>query len=453
MNDDTPMNLNDIPDEPDKATTFGHLLNYSVSDLFDSYDHKFTLDIHEPTILTGANGTGKSTILRTIDWISRGEWDALSRVPFGRINLEFERARLEVKRKPSNTLGITLNRPHLLPENWTYSPHVQIGLFADDEEFMRLSENGRQFLLENMVSQEFSELKPAQRTRLLRIASQNRKKTTPAWINRIPNAFPALFVSDQRLAPERRKRPSKRGTGDVVDVVEAIEAAVLRINDEVQRFKSLYGTASQNLDRDFPRRVFSTMSTQQTFGGQKNIARDFEEVQKLRASLAATGLIDSAEVDESISDLPLDNPDSLALISTYLGDTKKKLATFAPLHRRLQPFIEFLRRHYKGKEINIDEERGFRITSEIMGEEISPTHLSSGEQQIFILAHKLLFESSPGTLVIIDEPELSLHVLWQSTFIDDLTEISKVSGTYFLLATHSPTLIAGRSDLRRSLDG
>lgn len=281
----------------------------------------------------------------------------------------------------------------------------------------------------------------------------SRPDNTPGWVKQIPSSFPTLLVSDQRLAPERKKRPKKRGAGDTIEVVSAIESAVLHINDEVQRYKSLYGTASQNLDRDFPRRVFTAMGAPRKFGTQMSLAKEFQDVQDLRSSLAAAGLIDATEVDESFSDLPLDNPDSLALISTYLSDTKQKLATFEPLRRRLEPFMEFLRRHYKGKTIRIDAQEGFQISSAKTGDEISPGHLSSGEQQMFVLSHKLLFESTPGTLVMIDEPELSLHVLWQSTFVDDLTEISGVSGTYFMLATHSPTLIAGRTDLRRSLDG
>ncbi|MEQ6025508.1 AAA family ATPase [Streptomyces salinarius] len=437
----------------DEVRSFGHLLHYAAHGLFGSPVREFSLDVREPTMLTGANGTGKSTVLRTIDWISHGDWLALLGIPFDRIVLEFERARIEVINKSGSVLSIVLNRPRLTPRSWKYSRHPR-HIFPDDVEWNSLSESARQFYLDKVLADEWAEMESDERARILRMASRHQKDSKPpVWVTQIPRSFPALLVSDQRLAPERRKRPRKRGAGDIIDTVTAIEAAVIHINEEVTQFKSQYGTVSQNLDRDFPRRVFAAMSSQRTFRAPDNIAVDLEEVQSLRASLAATGLIDAAEVEESINDLPLENPDSRALISTYLSDTKEKLATFTPLVRRLEPFIDFLRRHYKGKAVRIDEDGGFRIVSESTGEAISPARLSSGEQQMFVLAHKLLFESSPGTLVMIDEPELSLHVLWQSTFVDDLTEISKVSGTYFLLATHSPTLIAGRTDLRRSLDG
>jgi len=41
------------------------------------------------------------------------------------------------------------------------------------------------------------------------------------------------------------------------------------------------------------------------------------------------------------------------------------------------------------------------------------TDLSSGEQQEVVMLYELLFCVQPGTLVLIDEPELSLHVVWQ----------------------------------------
>ncbi|MEU6337785.1 AAA family ATPase [Streptomyces griseoincarnatus] len=435
------------PDDEDvKFAHFGRLVHYSVSGLFGYYNHEFALDVDEPTILTGANGTGKSTVLRSINWISRGHFGPLVRIEFDTMTLAFEDAVLRVKKMPNERLGLELRRRVGKPKLWRYSldsedrltPHMERSLLS---------------LREDFGIDEWDDLPPEARNRLIHRYATRPESDKPGWVNKIPQSFPALFVTDQRLTPERRRRPRKRGEGETVGVVAAIEAAVLHINDEVQRYKSLYGTASQNLDRNFPRRVFSAISSQREFGGSQDVLREFQEVQSIRSSLATTGLISPSEIEDSITDLPLNNPDSVALISTYLSDTREKLSTFEPLRQRLEPFIEFLRRHYRDKEIRIDDKDGFKIASTRTGEDISPVHLSSGEQQMFILAHKLLFEAPPGTLVMIDEPELSLHVLWQSTFVDDLTEISAASGTYFLLATHSPTLIAGRTDLRRSLDG
>jgi predicted ATP-binding protein involved in virulence len=47
----------------------------------------------------------------------------------------------------------------------------------------------------------------------------------------------------------------------------------------------------------------------------------------------------------------------------------------------------------------------------------------------------------------LDEPELSLHISWQKSFMDDLLEIIKVAQFDVLIATHSPYIVGERTDL------
>ncbi len=71
---------------------------------------------------------------------------------------------------------------------------------------------------------------------------------------------------------------------------------------------------------------------------------------------------------------------------------------------------------------------------------------------MLVLAYEILFETPRGTLLLIDEPEISLHVGWQRTFVDDIAAMGRPRGISFLLASHSPSLIGGREELKRSLD-
>ena len=59
----------------------------------------------------------------------------------------------------------------------------------------------------------------------------------------------------------------------------------------------------------------------------------------------------------------------------------------------------------------------------------------------------LLFRVQPNTVVLIDEPELSLHVGWQKRFLPDLVEIVQLSGFDAVVATHSPFIVGDRDDL------
>jgi ABC-type branched-subunit amino acid transport system ATPase component len=177
-----------------------------------------------------------------------------------------------------------------------------------------------------------------------------------------------------------------------------------------------------------------------------------EELTRKSAALEAVGLLAKESVSE-FEDLDLAQANVKPLIQTYVEDSRQKLAVLEPLRVKLQLFSEFLRQHYGHKRIILDPEQGLTIaTGSRKPAPLPPGKLSSGEQQMMVLAHQILFKASTGTLVLIDEPELSLHVLWQSTFVEDLAEMGKVNDLSFLLATHSPTLIGGREDLKRSLD-
>lgn len=70
--------------------------------------------------------------------------------------------------------------------------------------------------------------------------------------------------------------------------------------------------------------------------------------------------------------------------------------------------------------------------------------LSSGEQHLIVLIGKLVFNTNKGSLVLIDEPEISFHPEWQEKFLSILEEIRQLNGFTVLVATHSPILIGDR---------
>ena len=80
------------------------------------------------------------------------------------------------------------------------------------------------------------------------------------------------------------------------------------------------------------------------------------------------------------------------------------------------------------------------------GNEVPISALSSGEQQLLVLYYQLLFEIEPDTLVMIDEPELSMNVVWQRNFLKDLQRIVELRQFDVLIATHSPEVIYDKWD-------
>ena len=77
------------------------------------------------------------------------------------------------------------------------------------------------------------------------------------------------------------------------------------------------------------------------------------------------------------------------------------------------------------------------------GQEITSEEMSSGEFAVLsmILSISAAINDS-HTLILIDEPELSLHPNWQMSFIDYLDKALKSKVSHLLIATHSHLLVS-----------
>ncbi len=79
------------------------------------------------------------------------------------------------------------------------------------------------------------------------------------------------------------------------------------------------------------------------------------------------------------------------------------------------------------------------IFFEQYGEIIPPYMLSSGEKQLLvIMLTALVQENRPGVLLM-DEPEISLHIEWQQRLITLIRTLNP--NTQIILCTHSPAII------------
>lgn len=83
------------------------------------------------------------------------------------------------------------------------------------------------------------------------------------------------------------------------------------------------------------------------------------------------------------------------------------------------------------------------------GDPLKFSVLSSGEQNRILLLAKVVAAVDADTVLLIDEPEISLHLHWQMDFHRSLKDLLKgFKKTHVVVATHSPILIseAARED-------
>ncbi|MFD3943610.1 AAA family ATPase [Streptomyces sp. NPDC058579] len=249
--------------------------------------------------------------------------------------------------------------------------------------------------------------------------------------------FPIHMVQTQRLlildlANDQRRRPAERAPQrmKVSECAQDLSRRLAAALTENSR-------RSQELDKSFPRRVMDDM-TMGEVPSEATIREEYAEQSELRNRLASIALL-----DESM-DVPLQSEELLPwqrkVLWTYLQDSQNKLATFQDLLHRVELFRSIITSRFLFKHLIISRESGFRFTNDF-GQIISPSQLSSGEQHEIVLLYDLLFGVKSGSLVLVDEPEISLHVAWQQEFISDIKRVAKLSNLRFIVATHSPQIV------------
>ncbi len=113
-------------------------------------------------------------------------------------------------------------------------------------------------------------------------------------------------------------------------------------------------------------------------------------------------------------------------------------------------YLDILNGMFTNKRVVIDEHDRISVMLED-GNNIPANRLSAGEKQVMVIFYDLLFDTHEEMTVIIDEPEISLHVAWQQRLCDLFLNISRVRDIDILVATHSPQIIHDRWDLAQEL--
>jgi predicted ATP-binding protein involved in virulence len=251
------------------------------------------------------------------------------------------------------------------------------------------------------------------------------------------NSFPVYLIKEQRLI--RQSLQERRFGERKISYINTIQEYAKDLSSLIQKKQVESLQITQQLDSSFPKRLLN--STEKL--SERDFARRFESLKKKYEKLQEFGLL------TTVLDVPQysDNAEDTKVFTVYLSDSEKKTAIFDELLNKIELFTNILnQKRFTFKSIQIDKDNGF-VFKMSNGQPLSLSDLSSGEQHEVVLLYELLFKVEPDTLVLIDEPEISLHVSWQHAFIDDLIKIAVMQKIRLIIATHSPMIINNRFDL------
>ncbi len=209
---------------------------------------------------------------------------------------------------------------------------------------------------------------------------------------------------------------------------------------------------NEELDRNFPKRLLQVVTQEKR---EKNLSyvkinNELKVLEDKRRELEQIGLLLTSasqvvEITESTPDYILET------LTLYVEESKKKLSVFDDLAPRMKLMQELINKRFAYKKMCLNQEEGFTFEVPYNGR-LHADRLSSGEQNELILIFELLFKSKVNALILIDEPEISLHIAWQQSFLEDMEKIAALTGVKLIIATHSPDIINGRWDLTTGLE-
>lgn len=444
------------------------LLEFSIDDLYGLYNHKIRFNHGENiSILHGPNGVGKTALLRSVKSLFSADFDTLSKVPFRRINVFLDSGyRVLVVRLSISSSDLAARdidpkakiEVSIFHGEKTLAKHVFVSVsprrVRDKYEYYLRNLAMKNADFPNELDNDFELLDRSQRYGADHIIpesvqARNKKRPGARFIRDFLNGFSVHFVETNRLY---RHSPDVKGgnvngasSQMVLTVQECAKDLVVRIGSAMKN----YGAKSQLLDQSFPQRFIS--ESLRSMGVDEIKEKLIHIGSKLKA-LRSIGILDVDSVQAfDIESLDFVDENKIEVMSLYVLDSESKLEVFDGLLSRIQLLLGSMDSKFRNKRVFLSKGRGFFVKLD-SGDELPLDALSSGEQHELVLMYELLFKVPAGTLVLIDEPELSLHVSWQKAFLPELISIAKAAEFTAVVATHSPFIVGDRYDLMTALD-
>ena len=427
------------------STELLRLTLIEVDGLFDVYNHRIELNLeNRVTLLHGPNGVGKTVVLRMTDALLKDQLRYFQTIPFSQFVLGFHDGStlsLKVDRRSKNrdnNYVMELKKGGKSIESSTINWNKRADVVASQKSYLRQHDTEPNYWIDLRDDELLTSAEVLSRYARSSFDSDESDGYDMSWfVNFLKNANTHLIEANRLLQTDRQsysRAPSIKFT-----VVEYSNNFQIQLADTM----ALYGRRSQTLDQSFPQRLIS--ATDQL--SVDEIQARLTTLDNKTNQLTTMGILDNPQAHPfDMGSLENIDDTQARVMTLYVSDTEEKLKVLDDLASSTGLLLDNVNQKFRNKTIRLDREHGLVAISE-KGEELPLDSLSSGEQHELVLNYDLLFRVPSNTIVLIDEPELSLHVAWQKRFLPDLLEIIRLSDFDAVVATHSPYVIGDRDDL------
>ena len=434
---------------------FSDLVSFRANAIVGGLNYQIDLQ-GETLIIVGPNGSGKSTFLNIFYLFITRQWARLAEYSFDSVVLLTNAKSIELHRSELldvDNIGRMPIRIRRYFEKLTQSE--QLNLFMSKQSFSAIERRNLSATLgipeaelkqfRNYVAHEaegFFKSKILEVERDLVNLSLGKVLYMPTY-RRIEKDLKSIFpdiedrirsrISEGQITARQGVNFQEIISFGMDDIKKLIETSTSELNATA---KNRSNDAAQEYIRDMVRGVIRDYS----IGPIRDISQDVisEFISRLDDHLLSQE--DKIKLNRDIQSLRTKKVGKPQKDMKYLGFfVEKMLTVYLDLKKAERPlvcFAEILARYLSGNKRVDYRNYDFAIRDKDTDEEISLDDLSSGEKQIVSIFAYLLLRDDDKNILIIDEPELSLSMPWQKSFLPDVLATGRCA--YVLSVTHSP---------------
>ncbi|MEQ8318902.1 MAG: AAA family ATPase [Rhodospirillales bacterium] len=417
-------------------------------------------------VLVGENGCGKTTVLNILYQLVTQQWEKLSKIQFEKLTLKAGNIVVKVTFE-----DVVDYRRHSSSRYRRRYPGLPVNILNRIERLKGTSH------YEYFISGDVSDHDYAEIARLLRVPlaqleriqrrflqdmpkreHQIRKKLNEV-INKLHKAFPEKVL----YLPTYRRIESELESifPDLYEQLHEYEDDPVHIETNKERYTEIVQFGMQDVEeqvrdsisdlKEFARHTLTSLSGTYLRDVIRGASFRRENLKKLTEDDIDKILIRVEEeiLNEKDKELLKSSvkrvqdgdrtPNDLHVARYFL----KLVDAINDIDQRARPINDFVSvvNRYLGSRKRVEfDPNNYELSISAKGEnELDWKDLSSGEKQIVSLFSHLYLSREEGFLFFIDEPELSLSVVWQPQFLPDIVASGKC-GLLFAV-THSPFII------------
>lgn len=425
---------------------------FVIEKLFNLYDVKLDF-CDDVTIFVGENGMGKTTILNCLYYTLTGQLNKLSSFMFKSITVKFDDVTLDLNKEE---LDKYVNNSIYLNPRYTKYFEIIDTYMESEQDVISLRNSiyhGNDEIVEyylNKISH-YLGMNRAESRRVLdryiryvseseyeRFKKNNITDFKKAIKDRIGNNV-IYFPTYRRIEEDLEKLDV-----DDEDIVRKNDLIKFGMRDVEKTINNILQTIKSDAINSFTE-MTGILIKQYT---SKKFTDKSYRIDKEKLSIALARIGEKVgEKEKKIIFQLIENNQIYEEGNKYLLNLIKNLINSYDQQQKndekIKAFVNVCNKYLNGKKYIYDESK-VEIGIYKGDVKLSVQNLSSGEKQIISTFAKLYLEESDENIILFDEPELSLSLIWQRMFLPDVYQSKKCS--LLIAVTHSPFIFENEFD-------